>query len=236
MAGRDLMTIDVEVVGGLGEVRLSGRLMAESRFEIERILRDWNETGVNHAVVSLAGLDYVDSAGLSTLIGAMHKMRRAGGELVLCELNPALDSLFEITSIHNYFQLFVTFAEARAHIKSLIKTRRTKGRPRSAAAASPKKAKAAGSKSASKATPAKAKPAKAKASKTKASKAKPAKGKASKATPAKRKAAKAKPAKGKASKAKPAKRKAAQAKPAKGRASKAKPAKKARKSSVKSKK
>lgn len=208
MAGNDLMEIDLQVVGGLGEVRLSGRLMAESRFEIERILRDWNETGVNHAVVSLAGLDYVDSAGLSTLIGAMHKMRREGGELVLCELNPALDSLFEITSIHNYFQIFATFAEAQTHIRALIKARRAKGRGKRTGAASPKKAKATVTKS--------------------APKAKPAESKASKAKPSK---AKAKPVKRKAAKAKPAKRKAAKAKPAKSKA-----AKKARKSSAKSKK
>ncbi|MCE5228282.1 STAS domain-containing protein [bacterium] len=96
---------------------LEGELISQTRFEVERILREWQESGVRWIVVHMPALRYIDSAGLSTLLGALHRYRREGGDLILAELNPSLCAIFEVTSMEKYFKIFPTVGEARAHYK-----------------------------------------------------------------------------------------------------------------------
>lgn len=112
MSDENQVNIEARVEKEIGFVELSGRLVAESRYELERVLREWSEAGVNRVVVSLGNLQYLDSAGLSTLIGGLQRAKRAGGELIVCELNPRLRSMFEITSIGNYLRVCSTESEA----------------------------------------------------------------------------------------------------------------------------
>src|SRR5688572_30750646 len=105
MVRDNLLIMESKVEENVSWLGLTGELIAESRFDIERVLREWHEAGVTHVIVRCRGLNYIDSAGLSTLLGALHRYRRSGGDLVLAELNPALNSIFEITSMEKYFKI-----------------------------------------------------------------------------------------------------------------------------------
>jgi anti-anti-sigma factor len=115
--------------GEIGSLELAGQLMAESRFDLEQLLRLWTENGVHFVLISCRDLKFVDSAGLSTLIGGLHRLRRLGGELVLCEMNPALDSIFRITTLENYFTFMPTTGQGLEHLGRLVRERRRKGGP-----------------------------------------------------------------------------------------------------------
>ena len=132
MPNEGLLEISMQAEKDIGYVRLVGRLMAESRFELERLLRLWNEQGLNRMIVSCSELDYIDSGGLSTLIAALHRMRRAGGDLVLNEINPSLNALFELTTMMNHFLIFSSIEEATQHFERDLRERRKKARARKA--------------------------------------------------------------------------------------------------------
>ena len=119
MTRENLLAIECEVDRAIGHLNLEGELVAESRFEPERILREWLDGGVRGVIVRCHGLSHIDSAGLSTLLGALHRFRRKGGDLIVAELNPALSAIFEVTSMRRYFKIFPTLAEAEIHFAQL---------------------------------------------------------------------------------------------------------------------
>ena len=116
MPNEDILQIDSCVESEVGMLMLAGELRAESRYALERQLRDWGEGGMKRVVIGCADLSYIDSAGLSTMIGALHRLRRAGGDLILSNMNPRLRSLFEISSMHSFFTVFDDLPAARAGI------------------------------------------------------------------------------------------------------------------------
>lgn len=103
----------------IGVLLLEGELIADSRFEPERILREWLDKGIRKVIVGCGNLKYLDSAGLSMLLGAMHRFRRNDGDLILADLNPSLNAIFEVTSMEKYFNIFSNLDEARKHFKQL---------------------------------------------------------------------------------------------------------------------
>ena len=78
MADEDLLSIRSEVRGEIGYLYLKGQLLAESRFKLDRLLRDWIEARLSGVIISCRDLHYIDSAGLSTWIGALHRLRQIG--------------------------------------------------------------------------------------------------------------------------------------------------------------
>lgn len=123
----NLLQLAFQIEGETGHLVLEGELIAESRFELERVLREWLESGLRNVIVGLTELRYIDSAGLSTLLGALHRYRRQGGDLILTQMNPALNAIFEVTCMEKYFKIFPTMQEAVEHFAQVDDQRRKSG-------------------------------------------------------------------------------------------------------------
>lgn len=65
-------------------------------------------------VVDLAGVPYMDSSGLATLVEALQRIRQANGTLRVCGLSPRVKSIFEIAKLEAVFKIFPSRAEALA--------------------------------------------------------------------------------------------------------------------------
>ncbi|MFH0772134.1 MAG: STAS domain-containing protein [Candidatus Omnitrophota bacterium] len=74
------------------------------------------DSNLKKVVVNLAGVDYVDSSGLATLVEAYQKIKGAGGELILANLSDKVKSLFEITKLEKLFRVFQSEEEALRNI------------------------------------------------------------------------------------------------------------------------
>jgi anti-anti-sigma factor len=111
----NLLTVQCEVVDGIGVLRLDGEFVAETRYEPERVLREWLEQGVRRVIVHCDKIRRIDSAGSSVLLGALHKFRRQDGDLLLVQLSQDLNAFFEMTSLQQYFKIFDDAKEARKH-------------------------------------------------------------------------------------------------------------------------
>ena len=70
------LNMDCKCRSGVASLTLNGELISLTRFEPERVLRQWHEAGVIRVIIDCSGLRYIDSAGLSILLGALHRFRR----------------------------------------------------------------------------------------------------------------------------------------------------------------
>lgn len=65
-------------------------------------------------VLDLAGVDYIDSAGLGTLVAGAASVRRAGGELKLANLTARVRDLMQITRLSTLFEVYDSLDKARS--------------------------------------------------------------------------------------------------------------------------
>ena len=114
-----LLDLTHEIVEGVGILALDGELIAETRFEPERVLRGWLEQEQHRVIIEFSRVNHIDSAGLSILLGALHRFRRHGGDMLLVGLHSSLDAIFEVTSMERYFKIFPSLDEARRHFDSM---------------------------------------------------------------------------------------------------------------------
>ena len=67
-------------------------------------------------LISFANVDHLSSAALGTLITINNKVRTAGGQLRLADIDPQIYEVFVITKLNKLFQIHETSADA---LKSL---------------------------------------------------------------------------------------------------------------------
>lgn len=70
--------------------------------------------GAGSVVVDLSRVDFLDSTGLGVLVGALKRLRLAGGELALVCASEKLLKIFRITALDRVFRLYDTVAAATA--------------------------------------------------------------------------------------------------------------------------
>jgi anti-sigma B factor antagonist len=79
---------------------LEGRLNVGSNLLfLEGDLKKIVEGGAKSVVLNLAGVNYVDSAGLGVLIGIAGMLRQAGGEAKIAALQPRVAEIFNIARL-----------------------------------------------------------------------------------------------------------------------------------------
>ena len=65
-------------------------------------------------VINLQNVTYMDSSGIGTLVEVFRRVNGYNGKLGLCGLNDRVYSVFEITKLDKFFQIYDTEAEALA--------------------------------------------------------------------------------------------------------------------------
>lgn len=63
-------------------------------------------------VVNCAALDYIASAGLGAIMGAIEEIRGNGGDLRISELNETVLNIFEVLGFHHLYKIFPSEMEA----------------------------------------------------------------------------------------------------------------------------
>lgn len=90
-------------------------------FENKEILRaaiSQIEKGFTNFVVDFSDMKYMNSVGLSFLIGLMKKLNAANGKLVLANVNNAIAKLLMITKVDSLFTIKSSTEEAIREIKT----------------------------------------------------------------------------------------------------------------------
>jgi len=87
-------------------VDVAGRLtLGESRTQLRDLVHVYTGNGHRKFLISLAGVDFVDSDGLGELTRCYSIVRQAGGDLKLVHVHPRVQTLLEMTKLINLFEV-----------------------------------------------------------------------------------------------------------------------------------
>jgi anti-sigma B factor antagonist len=61
--------------------------------------------GHKQILLNLGGVDYIDSVGLGSLVGAFTSVRRQGGELKLVNVSNKVIDIMQLTKLYTVFEI-----------------------------------------------------------------------------------------------------------------------------------
>jgi anti-sigma B factor antagonist len=120
------MTTSTRQVGGVTIVDIKGRIvLGEESATVRDVVRDLLSKGHKEILLNLGAVDYIDSMGLGSLVGAFTSVRKQGGELKLLNLTNKITDLMEITRLYTVFDIMndeavavKSFGQSKAAAKS----------------------------------------------------------------------------------------------------------------------
>jgi anti-sigma B factor antagonist len=109
------LTMRTREVNGIMIIDLSGRLtMGEASAAIRNEIHDEIGHGSRKILLNLAGVSYIDSAGLGELTSAYTSVKNRNGELKLLKLTQRVHDLMQITKLYTVFDVYDDEREAIA--------------------------------------------------------------------------------------------------------------------------
>ncbi|HCI29009.1 MAG TPA: STAS domain-containing protein [Fervidobacterium sp.] len=94
-------------------ITIHGEIDAYHSGEVKKFLKDAiNETKLSKIVLDMSEVNYIDSAGLGSLVALYKDARMAEKELVLACLKQTVMRIFEMTRLDRVFKIVQTVEEA----------------------------------------------------------------------------------------------------------------------------
>jgi stage II sporulation protein AA (anti-sigma F factor antagonist) len=98
-------------------VRLKGELDHHTADVVKaRMEEAISKEEIRHLILSLKDLTFMDSSGLGVILGRYKQITSKGGKMVVCDLNPAVFRLFELSGL---FKIVSIQDNERSAISSL---------------------------------------------------------------------------------------------------------------------
>ncbi len=89
-------------------LEVNGRVDGETAPELERVCRQWITAADRNVILDFSGVQYISSAGLSSVLGAGKEIDRHGGRLLICGLAARVNQIFAFSGLDTLFPLFET--------------------------------------------------------------------------------------------------------------------------------
>jgi anti-sigma B factor antagonist len=103
------LSIDERDVGDVTILTLSGQLILDDGdLAFRRRIHDLVDRGRIKVVIDLAGVTYIDSAGVGMVVGKLKTVRERGGDMKLLNLNMRGLRIFGMTRLLFVFDTFET--------------------------------------------------------------------------------------------------------------------------------
>ncbi len=99
------VTVESARAGQWPVVRVSGEIDIQTSPILEEHLVAAADGGLTSVVVDLAEVTFLDSTGLSVLIGGLKRCQEAGGEMRLAGLRPNVRKVLEVTGLTEAFHV-----------------------------------------------------------------------------------------------------------------------------------
>jgi len=99
-------------------LELQGKLTGGPEAEqIRGSFKDLVNDGKKFIIVDLKKVEWINSTGLGILISGYTSVRKAGGDLVLCNVGDRIDSILYVTKLNLLFHAFESEADAADYLK-----------------------------------------------------------------------------------------------------------------------
>ena len=109
--------LEVEDIGDITVVNfVDKKILDEQNIQVigEQLFSLVDELGRRKVLLNFKNVEFLSSAALGKLITLNRKLQSAGGKLVLCEIDPQIYEVFEITKLNKLFKILPTRADALA--------------------------------------------------------------------------------------------------------------------------
>ena len=108
------MVVTCSTERGIGLIQVSSALTAATVDTFREQLSNWQsaEPEVKNYVIDLKQVDFMDSAGLGTLIAVLKRITERGGDMKIACLQKKPRMVFEITRAYKVFEIYDTVDEA----------------------------------------------------------------------------------------------------------------------------
>lgn len=101
-------------IAGHTVVEVRGEVDVYTASTLRERLMELVEGGVRYVVVDFQRVDFLDSSGLGVLVGALKRLKMAGGDMsVVCDSEKLL-KIFRITALDRVFTLYESVEAATA--------------------------------------------------------------------------------------------------------------------------
>ena len=100
--------LEVEDIGDVTVVNFIDRkILDEQNIQIigEQLFSLVDEAGCARLLLNFGNVEYLSSAALGKLITLNKKLQAAGGRLILCNIDPQIYEVFEITKLDKFFNI-----------------------------------------------------------------------------------------------------------------------------------
>jgi len=100
--------LEVEDIGDVTVVNFTDRkILDEQNIQVigEQLFSLVDEAGRKKILLNFGNVEYLSSAALGKLITLNKKLQTAGGKLILCNIDPQIYEVFEITKLNKLFNI-----------------------------------------------------------------------------------------------------------------------------------
>ncbi len=101
----DLNIVEAEAPTGVGVLRLTGRLEARAAQDLLRRCREMKDRGRTRIVLNLAGVTFVASSGVGTLLALTEELKDLGGSVELAAPSEAVSSVVDLLNLTEYLAI-----------------------------------------------------------------------------------------------------------------------------------
>ena len=105
---------DVQWHGNTAVVQAVGDINIYSSADFQDSLRPVLARKPERIVIDMAGVDFMDSSGIASLVKMLSRAKAVGASMHLAAMSDRVRSLFEITRLDNVFTIHATCDEALA--------------------------------------------------------------------------------------------------------------------------
>jgi anti-anti-sigma factor len=98
-------------------LKISGDLTADQVDAFRRSCQDRFEAGIQHVVLNMEHLSFIDSAGLEALLWILEAAAEHGGQLRLVRPDPIVDKILEISRLDKRFNIHDTIESAAKSLR-----------------------------------------------------------------------------------------------------------------------
>jgi anti-sigma B factor antagonist len=111
------MEINLTSTGNAHLVEIAGRIDALNNLKTEEFFNQITENQNLDIIVDCQKLDFINSSGLRVLIMSLKKARKAGKQLILCNLQKNIKEVFVYSGFDKLFDINLDNEQALALIK-----------------------------------------------------------------------------------------------------------------------
>ena len=110
------MTVDTrQIEPGIAIVTVTGRLtIGRELDQLVAAVQNLLAQQQKKIVFDISGMDYLDSAGIGTLVSCVSQIKKSGGTLRIAGANPRVQRLIDMTGVGNILSMYATVADAAA--------------------------------------------------------------------------------------------------------------------------